>query len=546
MSKYSDLKTSEILNLRYTDNDKIRKEIQALQKFCGSDISLDQHPLVNIGYFLRHIYTFMNYEFSIENFETKYFPLFNDFEHSHHYLDIVNIYNRRSSPPDSAGVKDILDVLDQVNILLSRIGRNIKKNSFEGYITNNDDVDVNVKTGMIGLWQSKPMIDFMWLLHRKSRDKSLHFNGYAFNLLDIMFTTEGYPVEYMNRFLKLNGRSDHSFISDLRNIYPQFSLDSFVKNVSGVFDDIRKKFTKSLDNFFDDDTSEAIDNFTMGLQVLFYIKGYLDYTYKRFGSSHHKRLSLGFSTGVNQDKAKDASKKIKPAVKNIKTPKFKGVFADTTGDGILSKGRGSSQEIANMQITISALIADMLTEKQIDKIVVNDDHRFVEAINKIKRIDTKTVEHGKTFKLDSKLNDGIFGFRTKRLVELFQQVVKEESKIPEDIKKSIEINGVFDDPTRIASEYIINNLFNRQPLITKSEIVSPTIELIKSKPAKDDITDINKILKGDKGLAEFVKLQPKNIQKELVNLYSRVSKGMDDQSKTMIISNIVGYDGSSG
>lgn len=537
--KYSELKTSDVLNDKRVSKNKATQELSLYASLTGEDINVGNHPIVNIAYLFRKIYATFNEEFSIDKFENKYLQVFQDSDS--HVWDILNIYTRQGSEPNTdVKNKGIKTALDDITAILSKIGKIIRVDSIEKSISAYDDIDFKLTTRIKGTWQDKPIINFMYLVHRQSSNKKYYFKGFIFNLLSIMFSYEGYPKEYMSKFLQISGFDADNILKSLNTQNPSFSFLDTTRSIDTTMGgDYRNKFYKELDSFWDDDSKEAVENFTMGIQTLFYIKGYLDYTYKRYVNNSHERVSLKFGKGVNERKVKESSNKIKIVASKSRTPKFSGTFGGDTGTKSLSKKRGSSQEVANMQITLAALIADQIPDNKLDNMVEGDDIRFINSIEEIKDIKTKDVKMGKTFKLDSKLNDGIFGFRTKKLVELYQKFFKESPKVPEEVKNEMVVNGVYDAPTRKATEHLINTHFNKIAEVQKTE-VTPTkkeFSFFTNEPKKKNKELVKDIIIKDNTLLDSFKKMSNDEQKVYLSTLASTIDGLPEDSVKIVVSN---------
>lgn len=181
----------------------------------------------------------------------------------------------------------------------------------------------------------------------------------------------------------------------------------------------------------------------------------------------------------NIDSKSDTDKYLSDDVKTIQ-----GKLGGETGIGNLVRGRGVKQEVANMQVGMITIIIKLgyknleLNRSSLKQIVegnpnLNDD-RFKKAFSELNIIDTEKLKKGDVVDIPSKLNDGIFGFRTEYLIIWFKLIVNDSYLIPDEYKfKKEEINGIFDGRTREILNYLLDTyIFNKIITLEPSNIVN--------------------------------------------------------------------------
>lgn len=548
-NKYSNLSTSD---LTFIPENRRAEEISLLNDLVGGGISEDNHPMVNIGYFFRYLYSTFSNTFNINTFGNVYLPKFMNDMYARG-LDIIGLYSKYSEVKEEDH-GHIEKALNDINGILRKIGSNISEKAFNTYIKADDDIEFILPKGRIDYTKrftdlDKNIMLAMWRVHRFSKNTKYHFRGYPYSLLGIMFSTEDYPKTFMDRFLKINvsggGMESMDVLKHFDRGQNVFSLGAVIDSVEDIFedsffDDLSDRFS----SFWDTKTEDAVYNIAMSLFTLFYIKSYLDFTYKKFVDPNHSEKSIKHSAGVNKSKSEEAAKSIVPkivkAAPKAVARKYKGTFAGDTGDGILKEGVPASQEVANMQVTLAVLISDLINHKALDKIAMASEIRVRNAIEHIKAIDTDRVTIGKSVKIVPVLNDGIYGFRTRKMVEIIQSYIKKFSKISDDLKNAVNINGIYDGPTRAAVEALIKTQFNKVAEITTGKIAEPELSGLVGRPAsKEESREILDLIKGDKNLASAYNAKDSEDRKESLAVISTAIKGLSGEAKKIVISNIL-------
>lgn len=551
---YSNLSTSD---LTLIPDDRRSEEISILNDLVGGGVSEDNHPMVNIGYFFRYLYSTFSNTFNIDNFGNVYLPKFMDDMYARG-LDIIGLYSKYSEVKEEDH-GHIEKALDDINGILKKIGANISEKAFNTYIKADDDITFILpksRSEYQGLPTdlNKNIMLTMWRLHRFSKNEKYRFRGYPYSLLGIMFSTEDYPKTFMDRFLKINvsggGIDSMDVLKHFDSGGKTFSLGAVIDSVEDIFEDgFFDNLSDVFSNFWDTKTEDAVYNIAISLFTLFYIKSYLDFTYKKFVNPDHNEKVIKHSAGVNKSKSEAAAAKIVPeivkAAPKAVARKYKGTFAGDTGSGILKKGVPASQEVANMQVTLAVLISDLINHKALDKIAMASEIRVRNAIEHIKAIDTDRVTIGKSVKIVPVLNDGIYGFRTRKMVEIIQSYIKKFSKISDDLKNAVNINGIYDGPTRAAVEALIKTQFNKVAEITTGKISEPGMSGLLGRPAtKAESQEILDLIKSDKNLASSYNAKDSEGRKESLAVISTAIKGLSGEAKKIVISNILSGGGS--
>lgn len=562
MSKYGDLKIIDIISKIGGDT---RKEYEYIRNQTGNLFEQTDHPLTMFGYYTRHLFSVASGKYSIKQFEQSYFPILDNPSYVSsgnisnrtvnytHPLDLFSLYSSNSNSLNSENAKEvILDCINIINRALSKIRNNITKNAFDSYLKSVESKEINYSKFNPSSNMVDSIIKYVYLLNNT---KNAGFKSYPYSIMKLMYGLDG--DEYFNKFLAINGIPNiiNDIVSKMNSILVAKSGYKPISNIFQLMDrelesDRSKYMSIYNKNWFQNfgkgyTTEDAIDNYYSGILSLFYIKGYLDFTYYKLYDTEHKRVVIGFGSGIDDDKVKQDVAKSKPVIIKKTKPSIIGIFGGDTGTSNLIKSNNYSQEVANMQVTLLViLISPYTNQDKLKSLMVDDDNRFVTEIEKFNNINRDIIEIGKPIKIDSKLNDGIFGFRTERLVELFQTIYKESAIIPEDIRNKVQVNGEYDPQTRKVVDYLVNNYFSGvNTKLSKSEIISTgknsSLGIFKNKPAEVDLAEIKSVIDSDENLStEFNKI-PKVKQKQNLYLLANASLGLDNESKKIVYNNII-------
>ena len=473
--KYGDLKIGDI---------KVKgaqQEYEYIRNQTGNTFGQDDHPLTMFGYYIRHLFAVSSEKYSIEQFDKVYFPMLEQNSNVVHTLDLFYLYGKfgvySNSLNNENGKQVLLDCINIINNGLSKIRNNITKKAFDHYLNSVGDKELD-----INLVPRKFVDSIIKYIYARNDMKGNNYNSYAFSLLKIMYE---YDDEYFNKFLTINGISNiygdiSSKMSSALVNNPNYKpISNILKNLDNELEKDRSEYMSIYNkNWFQnwqagDSTENAIDNYYSGVLSLFYIKGYLDFTYYKLYDTSHKRSIIEFSSGVDGGKVAQDVKQSQPAVIKPLKPSIVGIFGGDTGESNLIKSNGVSQAVANMQVTILIILTSPFTDQdEMNSLISNEDNRFSTEVKRAAQINRDLIKIGKPVEFDSILNDGMFGSRTQKMIKLFQTIFKESGSVPKDIRNEIQINGVYDKPTRDVVNHIVNNYFGGNAgVIQKSEIV---------------------------------------------------------------------------
>jgi len=477
--KYGDLKIGDI---------KVRdakQEYEYVRKQTGNTFDQDDHPLTMFGYYIRHLFAVSSEKYSIEQFDKVYFPMLEYLKVSDrkNTLDLFYLYGNygiySNSLNNENGKQVLLDCINIINTGLTKIRNNITEKAFDHYLNSVRDKELD-----ISLVPRKFIDSSIKYIYARNDMKGNNYNSYPFSLLKIMYEFD--DDEYFNKFLSINGISNiidevsSKMSSALVNNSNYTPIANILKNLDNELEKDRSEYMSIYNkNWFEnwqagDSTENAIDNYYSGVLSLFYIKGYLDFTYYKLYDTSHKQSVIGFSTGVDTSKAAQDVQKSQPAVIKPLKPSIIGIFGGDTGESNLTKSNGASQLVANMQVTILIILTSPFTDQdKMNSLISNEDNRFSTEIKRAAMINRDVIKVGKPVEFDSILNDGMFGSRTQKMIKLFQTIFKESGVVPKDIRNEIQINGVYDKQTKNTVNHIVNNYFGDKGTI-KSEIALDT------------------------------------------------------------------------
>ncbi len=160
---------------------------------------------------------------------------------------------------------------------------------------------------------------------------------------------------------------------------------------------------------------------------------------------------------------------------------LRGIVGGDMGTKDIVESRVKSQEVANMQVslTLALLLTSRKTVK--DLLLGETDNRIISEVEKLNKITLGELKKGTKVEIDSKLNDGIFGFRTRKMVQTFKNFANKSIMIPTEYKiKSVD-NAVVDSETKRAIYYILDKY-----LYPASELANKPLEITKAEPKKAD------------------------------------------------------------
>lgn len=187
---------------------------------------------------------------------------------------------------------------------------------------------------------------------------------------------------------------------------------------------------------------------------------------------------VGSST-IKSDKVIAAAKTSLPKVAKVGGTKesvpessIKGILGGDMGTLDLVEGRTRSQEIANMQVNL-VIGLTALSHKSIENFLATEkDPRVKEAVEAFGDLYILDFKKGDKINIKSKLNDGIFGFRTKKMVLEFKRIVNLSPKVPVELDLKNPESPVVDTACKTAINYVLDNILF--PLSTKVAAMKST------------------------------------------------------------------------
>ena len=345
--KYGDLKISDIKVKGVT------QEYEYVRKQTGNMFDQADHPLTMFGYYIRHLFMVSSEKYSIEQFDKVYFPML-EYSKSNsikNTLDLFYLYGNygiySNSLDNKNGKQVLLDCINIINTGLFKIRNNITKKAFDHYLNTVKDKELDIKLQPHKFVDSS--IKYIYVFNDK---KGNNYKSYPFSLLKIMYEFD--DDEYFNKFLSINGISNiideilSKMSSALVNNPNYKPINNIFKNLDNELEKDRSKYMSIYNkNWFEnlgsgDSTENAIDNYYSSVLSLFYIKGYLDFTYYKLYDTSYKQTVIGFSTGIDSDKAAQDVQKSQPKVIKPLKPSIIGIFGGNTGESNLTKSNGAS------------------------------------------------------------------------------------------------------------------------------------------------------------------------------------------------------------
>lgn len=518
---------------------EIEESFKRYNTLLGNVYKDDVNIYSLFGAYLRYVYTTIGGIYNPDNIEKLIKP--KDKTPAFFNVDFLRFHDSTGNVINKDGVEVIRKYLMVIKKTSLKIESIIAEQNVNSFLSKYGTINKIILPNLLKNGNIDDIFDFIvFTKNTVTTDNTIpqltdflkQSNDFS-SVMDSLFSEYGGLQKFFNSFFKeMSGIMEYKVFSSESN---DFSV--FGKTVtSNIFGYSKKKFA-TLTNILPTDienkkTKNMLENFLKVSYFLKYMEAYLyHYTKKQFsdftiGDIPVEKTNLKASDPVVKSAEKyvanTPTKTITPEQANVtgvgtgsktskkSVQKYQGIFGGSTGTKDLKESRESSQEVANMQATLLLCVMVLTKADDIDKFLkAQNDSRFTEEIGKVRMMNMDDFDQKtSTLKIKSKLNDGIFGFRTKKLLLLFKQEYNQNAIFAKNEKISKPDSHIFDEETRkalnlakdVVSGILISTFGSRKNLtgdnpahidIENSEIVKNVVDKLDVKQG-DTISAISK------------------------------------------------------
>lgn len=519
-----DLKISDILT------NTNRPSFKIINEFSGNIYTDVDNPLKLLGSYMRNVYIWSSKRFDINNYKSGLFA------------EVISggATGRgiSTTPYDIftlsfEGRKIALDGKDEIKKFVLRtkgILESIKGNISQVAFDNLLQKDFTLNTDKVTTYSENNLLSTYY--------KLLFDNGYNFsnNYIDTLFkmintkfvgmmgTSDEDLLNGFEMFLDLE--KNRTLLNDLSTLFDKFVVVEKGKKVNTIKNLPKNIYTlndKVYDEYrFVDRSFYGTPNIKNGFVVfantiatLNYIVSYLTYHWEYQYKEKLVDLEI-LKAPVTKEKVKVETKSSIVAPQPKEKPiserqQYIGILGGETGKGTNLKRGMKSQEVANMQVTVFVAIMILLTPEKVEQYFKDTNRKIDDRFSKIIRDSYELMKNTDDFvvgrtveKLNPKLNDGIFGFRTEELLRLYKLAIL-SSRIPVDFKNvstgSLALQ--FTDLERKSLNYVITEMLylGKTPTIKPVDIKTTPLQIRQSglggeevKTGGEETTDNSKVV----------------------------------------------------
>ncbi len=508
-----DLKMSDIL----TNNN--RPSFKTINGFSGNIYTDIDNPIKLLGSYMRNVYIWSSKRFDINNYKRGlFFEVIpggktggNDSYVAGYDIFSLGMKNRKIALD---GKDEVKKYVLRVKGVLDSIKNNISQSAFDNNIQKDFILDTD-KNGAVNLANNSNILStlYTWLFS-SGYNFSDDYVDILFKIISTKYTnlSGAGDDDLLDGFKKiLDLEKNTNILDDLVSIHNKYVIDSVTgkveskglniknlpKNIYTLNDKVYDGYSFINQSFYGESTiKNGFIIFSNTIATLNYIVSYLTYHWEYQFQEKLVDLEI-LKAPVTTEKVKtDAKPAPKPAPQFKEKPiserqQYIGILGGETGKGTNLKRGMKSQEVANMQVSVFVGIMILLTPEKVEQYFKETNRKIDERFSKIIRDSYELMKNTDNFvvgrtveKLNPKLNDGIFGFRTEELLRLFKLAVL-SSRIPVEVKNvstgSLALQ--FTDMERKSLNYILAEMLysgKTENLLKPIDFKSPPLQIRQS------------------------------------------------------------------